>query len=566
MCVTLDNVTRTLEDYVLASVNYHSHEIIQLTYDNQTPVSKIHDSDRLVMYQLDPDSALKQQQQHDDLQCSSSSSGSGSGSEWPYPRGTYVRVVSEPQSKSTSLRGRIVQCHEQPSKTCDVYIFKTKSCLRDIPDTRVVDHDELQKKNVIMISLVHRKVHDRASPSNNDHRYFTNSFQPKLFSMPFLMSFDRRRMTGYRLYRLVFQRLERLLIHASSFTQPQVLSPKTKTTESLLAIARGNDVSRGWAFVLRRVSCISPTVSCTTTTCSQCPWFRGCLGCVLYPDKSHTLENLRPDETLAIDWDLATWTQFYNPEADAWMMEGDDDDCDDDSDPESESDPVRIRKPTTSFCPSKLSLEQCLENFTRREDLPEAYCGGTCQRLRPSYKHMELWRLPPVLIIQLKRFHYSPRYETKLSQLVEFPLRGLDVSEFMTKRRHERPDLYYWTHLGGRLGPRTESNKSSRESTVYDLYAVVNHMGALGAGHYLANVYSQRDKRWKCFNDHQCRDVDERDIVTSSAYLLFYARRDCQRVDITDLFPSATGGQALSDEDIRHMLQDPRDTGQCHVQ
>lgn len=73
------------------------------------------------------------------------------------------------------------------------------------------------------------------------------------------------------------------------------------------------------------------------------------------------------------------------------------------------------------------------------------------------------------------------------------------------------------------------STKKQSESFLYDLYAVVNHVGALATGHYFAYIRTETDGKWKCFNDHQCKDIDEKEVVSSSAYILFYIRRDVKK-------------------------------------
>lgn len=39
------------------------------------------------------------------------------------------------------------------------------------------------------------------------------------------------------------------------------------------------------------------------------------------------------------------------------------------------------------------------------------------------------------------------------------------------------------------------------ENQIYDLYAVVNHSGSLGGGHYTAQCYNETDQQWHNFND-----------------------------------------------------------------
>ncbi len=59
---------------------------------------------------------------------------------------------------------------------------------------------------------------------------------------------------------------------------------------------------------------------------------------------------------------------------------------------------------------------------------------------------------------------------------------------------------------------------------VYDLYAVSNHFGGMGGGHY--NAYCKLpDGKWWCFDDSHVHAVDKNNICSSSAYVLFYRRR-----------------------------------------
>ena len=59
---------------------------------------------------------------------------------------------------------------------------------------------------------------------------------------------------------------------------------------------------------------------------------------------------------------------------------------------------------------------------------------------------------------------------------------------------------------------------------VYDLYAVSNHFGGMGGGHY--NAYCKMpDGKWWCFDDSHVHAVEKDQICSSSAYVLFYRRR-----------------------------------------
>ncbi|XP_035131379.1 ubiquitin carboxyl-terminal hydrolase 19 isoform X49 [Callithrix jacchus] len=157
------------------------------------------------------------------------------------------------------------------------------------------------------------------------------------------------------------------------------------------------------------------------------------------------------------------------------------------------------------------TLDQCLNLFTRPEVLApeEAWYCPQCKQHREASKQLLLWRLPNVLIVQLKRFSFrSFIWRDKINDLVEFPVRNLDLSKFCIGQKEEQlPN--------------------------YDLYAVINHYGGMIGGHYTAcarlpnDRSSQRsDVGWRLFDDSTVTTVDESQVVTRYAYVLFYRRRN----------------------------------------
>lgn len=161
--------------------------------------------------------------------------------------------------------------------------------------------------------------------------------------------------------------------------------------------------------------------------------------------------------------------------------------------------------------PTTTTLAQCLQLFTEPEvlDPQEAwYCPG-CREHRQATKEFSLWRLPTVLVVQLKRFSFSRSiFRDKIDRMVHFPLRGLDMGP------------YYSGPRGGGGPP------------LYDLFAVTNHHGGMLGGHYTAfgrcvdpaNTL-QSQVGWRLFDDSRVTDVPDSRVVTSSAYMLFYRRR-----------------------------------------
>jgi ubiquitin carboxyl-terminal hydrolase 31 len=80
-----------------------------------------------------------------------------------------------------------------------------------------------------------------------------------------------------------------------------------------------------------------------------------------------------------------------------------------------------------------LTLEQCLEHYTRAETLSteDAWRCPQCKEYLPVVKTLGLWSLPDVLIIHLKRFRqqqYKGPQAAKLTTMVEFPLTSFDMT------------------------------------------------------------------------------------------------------------------------------------------
>uniref|UniRef100_A0A8D0AW49 Ubiquitin carboxyl-terminal hydrolase 15 n=1 Tax=Sander lucioperca TaxID=283035 RepID=A0A8D0AW49_SANLU len=136
-------------------------------------------------------------------------------------------------------------------------------------------------------------------------------------------------------------------------------------------------------------------------------------------------------------------------------------------------------------------LKDCIELFTTKEKLGAEdpwYCPN-CKQHQQATKKLDLWCLPPVLVVHLKRFSYSRYMRDKLDSLVDFPLRDLDMSEFL---------------INPNAGPCR-----------YDLIAVSNHYGGMGGGHYTAYAKNKDDGKWYNYDDSSVSPANEDQIVVS---------------------------------------------------
>ena len=147
------------------------------------------------------------------------------------------------------------------------------------------------------------------------------------------------------------------------------------------------------------------------------------------------------------------------------------------------------------------NTSSCLKKFTNEEllDGDERPKCDKCNKRRAMLKQYKLWRLPKILVVQLKRFTGSGRIRSKDSRMVE-----LESEIDCKKLLHEE--------------------SPHKTKTIYRLYAVSNHMGGTGGGHYTASCKHFSSDNWRYFNDSSVSDISASRIQTSDAYVLFYER------------------------------------------
>jgi len=164
---------------------------------------------------------------------------------------------------------------------------------------------------------------------------------------------------------------------------------------------------------------------------------------------------------------------------------------------------------------SAVSISDCFRLFSSEEILGEDdqwYCGNCKMHVRAS-KKIDLWKIPQVLIIHLKRFQYTRGYRNKIESIVDFPINDiLDMEQFMTPA----------------------AVASDTTGLKYKLFGISNHMGSLYSGHYTAyaklwedanSPTHRRKDEWYSFNDsYVSAKGDSPGGCSSSNYLLFYQR------------------------------------------
>jgi ubiquitin carboxyl-terminal hydrolase 22/27/51 len=167
-----------------------------------------------------------------------------------------------------------------------------------------------------------------------------------------------------------------------------------------------------------------------------------------------------------------------------------------------------------------ISLQDCLQRFTQPENLgsgAKIRCS-TCKSHQESTKQLTMQKLPIVASFHLKRFEHSSangrpgasRLHKKITTRVNFP-EMLDMSPFISHSRNSKLKT-------------SNSYQSLPRDNKYVLFAVINHIGTLDAGHYTSYI-RQHSNLWFHCNDHQILPASIQQVLDSEGYLLFYHKQ-----------------------------------------
>lgn len=192
---------------------------------------------------------------------------------------------------------------------------------------------------------------------------------------------------------------------------------------------------------------------------------------------------IRPGEAIVLDWNADAFESLFGG------SEGKTDDAEEFHGAPTwkgvelyhDAELVAKRSQRNSRKKNGISLDDCLAEFGKAETLSEQnawYCPR-CKEHRRADKTYELWKVPDILVMHLKRFSSNRNFRDKLEVKVEYPTEGLDLNGMV--RDHEEG-----------------------KSLVYDLIAVDNHYGGLGGGHYTAYAKNSVNNNWYEYNGKCC--------------------------------------------------------------
>uniref|UniRef100_A0A8C4IFZ4 Ubiquitin carboxyl-terminal hydrolase n=1 Tax=Dicentrarchus labrax TaxID=13489 RepID=A0A8C4IFZ4_DICLA len=378
------------------------------------------------------------------------------------------------------------------------------SCILDRDDIFLVSCEQ-QEEQVLLALYLRERSHYR------DYGSGSSSYGTTLFGHPLLLSTPRSSCSREALYNLFLQRLARYVRPPDP--SEELEEEEEDDEEEELYKTQTNGISDGKDTKRLQQPCetteeekeedkqeeaCSPSLPANEQPARRraCRKRRKSLFTIQAVNSNGTTErgtgeggsavSFGSQPYVAIDWDPEMKKRFYNEnEAEKYVKHAS----------------MEVPQQQTT-----VQLQECIELFTTVETLEEEnpwYCP-VCKKHQLATKKLDLWSLPEVLIIHLKRFSYTKFTREKLDSIVDFPLRDLDFSGCLLKK-----------------------NVSNGEPpSCYDLIAVSNHYGGLRDGHYTSYACNKDNGQWYYFDDSKVTYAREDQIVTNAAYVLFYHRQD----------------------------------------
>mmetsp|Transcript_28826 Transcript_28826/g.75624 ORF Transcript_28826/g.75624 Transcript_28826/m.75624 type:complete len:685 (-) Transcript_28826:1305-3359(-) len=395
------------------------------------------------------------------------------------------------------------------------------------------------------IFAVHRKKESMAT------HFLTQPHRHQTFGSPILIPILDG-FTNAQLYAFVWEQVKHFLV------------PKFRSAV---------DANRDYPFELTQIG--KNRTSCDPRKCS---WGRFCTGCVIPNTETEFNSSAF---FIGIDWKPREYCLHYEVSQDSRF---------------------NLHKSVEAMKAKEkepIELADCLKAFTKEEDMGKDdlwYCSR-CKEHRQATKKLDIWSLPPVLIIHLKRFHMLNARWVKSQRHVKFSMMGLDVfshldelpkydpaaanpadpreaaagagdidGDVMQRREDDgevspeeaevtagdaaadaadAEDAGVGAQEGeaaamgipdiDKLDPHSKFYMKPSGPRIYDLSSMTIHLGIMGGGHYVSYAKNPNNK-WYFYNDSSCKEVPADRVEREDGYCLFYTARG---IDVEKVLPKS---------------------------
>lgn len=160
--------------------------------------------------------------------------------------------------------------------------------------------------------------------------------------------------------------------------------------------------------------------------------------------------------------------------------------------------------PIPNSTSSIVTLKQCLELYCKPEILSDdnKYKCSYCNKYSRAERELYIWRSSKILIIHLSRFIQIGTSFVKNNTTIHYP-QELDIKPYISLLT-------------------TDTKKTEIKSSVYELFATVNHSGSINGGHYISRC-KNKDNLWYEYDDSNVNRIPIQKILNdSSTYILYY--------------------------------------------
>lgn len=284
--------------------------------------------------------------------------------------------------------------------------------------------------------------------------YFLSSQKnrPSLFGMPLIVpcTADTR---GRDLYNTVWTQVSRL----ASPLPPQESSNHAQDCDDSLGYH--------YPFTLR-------VVQGDGNSCAWCPWYKFCRGCIIVCNDDRAIVG---NACIAVDWDPTALHLRYQTSQERLVEEH-----------------VSVERSRRAQA-EPISLDSCLRAFTTEEELGEneLYYCSKCKTHRLATKKLDIWRLPPILIVHLKRFQFVNNRWIKSQKIVRFPRDNFDPSAFLTPREVDHNQQGWRGGLAEELSEQEHGTNSGDPPRIPTSLNVNNIKDSLSSGRLLSSSLSR---------------------------------------------------------------------------
>ncbi|CAG9313705.1 unnamed protein product [Blepharisma stoltei] len=144
------------------------------------------------------------------------------------------------------------------------------------------------------------------------------------------------------------------------------------------------------------------------------------------------------------------------------------------------------------------TIDECFQLFTNPKNSERSWLCPKCNYGVKAIKKIDIWKVPPILIFQLK---------TKKMRTINNPLKQ---ALFVTGSN--KIDIAQWVSALQKENPR------------YELFAKINCESSVNSTHYTATVKHKNSHSWQLFDDENVYHVEGEPPIDKDSYILFYQR------------------------------------------